>query len=175
MGQPYNPLDGSEIVFVLQDASLVPVPVSALKSSSTILQRSGSASSVTGTTGQTTLATIPVPALGMNSVLRITTAWTFPNSGNSKTLGIQLGGQTLRNFIQAGSGAAQENWNDMVFNRGATNSQLAVLAISSGGNVSDQNALAVDTSVPTSMTITGQLALGTETLTLQAYCVELFL
>ena len=57
-----------------------------------VLARGAAGWSVTGTTTETTLASVSVPAgaMGPNGVLRVTSLWKYPNSANNKTLKVQL-------------------------------------------------------------------------------------
>ena len=141
-----------------------------------VVAQSGTASSVTGTTSETVLATIPIPAgaLGINGVLRITALWSYTNSANNKTLRINFGGTTWFNQVQTTTASAQGM--TMIRNRGSVTSQVgyAISAGSAFGSTSVANATAaINMAVAQNLTITGTLALGTETITLEGYTVEI--
>lgn len=141
-----------------------------------VLGQSGVASSVTGTTTETTLATIPVPAgiMGLNGVLRITTVWTVTNSANNKALRVVLGGSLFSGVDLTTTASAQ--FQAHIRNRGVANSQIGFI-VSSGFPFSTSGGSpvtgAVNTAVAQNLLITGQLASGAETITLEAYTVEL--
>lgn len=141
-----------------------------------VLGQSGVASSVTGTTSETTLATIPVPAglMGLNGVLRVTAMWTVTNSANNKALRVVFGGSLFSGVDLTTTASAQ--FQTHIRNRGAANSQIGFIvssgfpfATSGGSPVTG----AVNTAVAQNLLITGQLASGAETITLEAYTVEL--
>lgn len=75
------------------DLYVNPVP---LRQGILVLGSSGTASSVSSGTAETTLASIVIPprALGTNGRIRITTLWTYTNSGNNKTLRIRYNNAT---------------------------------------------------------------------------------
>lgn len=146
-----------------------------LKSTGTLAQ-SAVAAPVTGTTSETVLATIPIPAnsLGVNGTLRITTLWTITSSANNKTLRVKLGGTPFLDIAMTTTASA--HFQTHIRNRGAANSQIGFILGSgfpfstSGGSPSTG---AVNTATAQNLEITGQLANGTETITLEAYTVEL--
>ena len=141
-----------------------------------VVAQSGTASSVTGTTSETILATIPIPggALGPHGSLRITTLWSYTNSANNKSLRVNMGGTVW--FFQVQTTTASAQALTMIRNRGAVNSQIGY-AISTGsvlGSTSVANpTAAINTAAAQSITITGQLATSTETITLESYTVEI--
>lgn len=140
-----------------------------------MLARSAVAASVTGTLSETTLATITLPAglMGSNGQLRITTFWNGTNSANNKTCKIKLGAGIVHTQVNTTSPVFTQLM--MVRNRNAANSQVCHPAIS--GSFTDTattpTTLAIDTSVATTVTLTAQLANIGETLTIEAYTVEL--
>lgn len=143
---------------------------------SSVLKQSGVAAPVTGTTAETTLATIPLPAgiMGLNGVLRITMVWTVTNSANNKSLRVVLGGSLFSGVDLTTTASAQ--FQVHIRNRGVANSQIGFISSSgfpfstSGGSPVTGT---VDTAVAQNLLITGQLASGAETITLEAYTVEL--
>lgn len=142
-----------------------------------VLAQSATPASVTGTTTETTLATIPIPAgaMGANGSLRITTLWSYTNSANTKTPRVTLGGTAF--FAPALSTTLTAQALTIIRNRNAMNSQVGwasgagTLGIGSSGNANVT--AAVDMSAAQNLLITGQLASAGETLTLEGYTVEL--
>ena len=131
---------------------------------------------VTGTTNETTLATIGIPAsaMGINGYTRIWTLWTATNSANNKTIRVRLGGSVVFSSVVTttpnGSTVVE------IWNRGALNSQISNNSSTGAGLGFTGNAwttTAIDMSVAQNITITGQLANSGETITLEAYTVEL--
>lgn len=145
-----------------------------------VLGRSAVPVSVSATTDEETLATITVPAnaMGPNGTLRIWTTWTHTNSANNKTLSVRFSGasgtQYLALVVTAHAGSQVVT---TISNRNATNSQVgyaASAATSFGSTIASTPATsAVDTTVATTIVISGQKASSGETLTLEWYLVEL--
>lgn len=122
------------------------------------------------------LATVTVPALGANSVLRVDSTFTSPDtSGTNKSVRVRLGATS---FYATGLTTSPNNGRvTVIHNRGATNSQIARVA-SSGANGEGNSATAPtpgteDTSVPTSLTLTAQPAAANIPIVLERYLVEL--
>lgn len=145
-----------------------------------VLAQSSVAVTAPADTTEDTLATITIPAgaMGPNGRLRITTVWTITNSVNNKTLRIRLsgiGGTQFMNSIQTLVTTVRDQHE--IQNRNSASSQLGWNAASSGGFGTSSNAVvtgAIDTSVQTTLVITGQKATSGEVLTLESYIVELF-
>lgn len=137
----------------------------------------GVGASHTGSTAETTLATVNVPAgaMGTNGRLRITTQWSYTLSANSKTIRQKLGGTAFLNGAVTVSTASLRdvreivNANSAAAQKSAASSVGASSQASSGAPASG----AVDTSVAVDLTITGQLGSAAETITLETYLVEL--
>lgn len=141
-----------------------------------VLAQSAVPASVTGTTTETTLATINIPAgaVGPNGSLSITTLWTMTNNADTKTTRIRLAGQGYLAFAAASVMAQQSV--TIIRNRNAYNSQIGYNSASStglGSTGSSNTASTVDMSQAQSLTITGQLGTSTDTITLEGYTVEL--
>jgi hypothetical protein len=128
---------------------------------------------LTGTTNETTLATITIPAgaLGANGQLILEALWTHTNSANSKTVRAKLGGSTLSTSVSTTSAAVVGR--TRIANRNSASSQVAQAGFTDGTTGTAPNTAAVDTSAETTLTITGQLASSGETLTLESYAVFL--
>lgn len=136
---------------------------------------------VTGTTDETTLATISIPAatMGIHGILRTTTLWTVTNSGNAKTLIAKLGGAAGTGYLSRSvTATASISMCTIIRNR---NSQAAQVSFFEGGGASGgwgDNGSAnltgtIDTSAAQDLLIRGTLANSGETITLQSYMVEL--
>lgn len=129
-------------------------------------------------TSEDVLATITIPAgaMGPNGALRISSNWTVTNSANNKSLRIRLGGIGGTQFLlQVLTGSIAVSDLRMIQNRGAANSQVGGPAQMPATTLSGTACVtsAVDTSVSTTLVITGQKALAGEVLTLESYLVEL--
>ena len=144
-----------------------------LKSAGVVAQ-SAVPASVTGTLSETTLATIPIPAgaMGVNGRLRITASYSYTNSANSKQLIVRFGGAVVRGSTRTTS--AQDNFIDMLANRGVANSQFYALAFTTGASAAGiQATSAIDTTQAQNLTLNGTLANIGETITLESYTVEI--
>lgn len=144
-----------------------------------IIAQSAVAVPLTGSTAETTLATIPIPAgaMGANGMLRVRPKFTYTGNTNLKTLRVRFGGTSLW-FGDNGSNAS--NIGSLPFidihNRGVANSQIGTPGSVAGVNYQLAGAFltaAVDTTAAQNLTITGQLANGSDTITLEAYTVEI--
>jgi hypothetical protein len=144
------------------------------------LAKSAVAVPLTGTTAETALVSIPIPAgaMGPNGVLRITTLWSHSGSANAKSLRYRLGendltGAQLMNVTTTATlGIMLQR---MVFNRASQASQItqaSANAASFGTFAASPLATTVDTSIEQSLVISGQLVSAGETITLESYLVE---
>lgn len=138
-----------------------------------VLGQSAVGATAAGDTSDNTIATITVPAnaLGPNGRVRVTALWTTTNNGNNKTLRIKFGGTTFAALVVAST--ASVRFQTEVANRNATNSQVG--GIASGGMATSSSAVftsAHDTTVAQDVTITAQKVVGGDTVTLEAYLVE---
>lgn len=149
-----------------------------------LLGTSAVAVSHTGDTAEFTAATITVPndLVGPNGFIEVEHCWTANNSTNTKTARTRFSGIS-------GTPIAAQNMNSSntitqthkvrIHNRGATNSQLfgTVAGAGAGGwgtsNGSFQTGT-VDTATSTTIVLTIQLAVSTDTLTLEAYTVRAY-
>ena len=130
--------------------------------------------SLTGSTSVVTLATITIPAglLGANGKLKIYPLWATTNNANVKTLRANIGGVLCTTMTSQ----SVPNNSGLVIIRNINNeaaqkcsSGLVAGIGSSTGSIASPT---VDTSAATTITITGQLAVGTDTLTLEDLFVE---
>lgn len=142
-----------------------------------LLARGTTQLSVTGTTSQTTLATVTIPAgaMGPNGVVHIRSLWSAAaNNANAKTARVRLDGNTMS------SGALANNltYSDdrKIINRNSASSQLFLNTASAPFGVSTTalGTQATNTaSAPRDITFTGQLADGADTMSLEYYEVWL--
>lgn len=135
---------------------------------------------VTGTTTETALATVTIPAgaMGLNGGVEIRTSWTYTNSANNKTIRHRFGGISgTVYFATTATTSATAVITTRIRNRGAANSQIGAgpstgfgpYTGGSGAHVTS----AVDTSAAVDISITGELANTGETITLNSYEVWL--
>lgn len=145
-----------------------------------VLARSGSAVSHTGSTSETALATVSLPAgsMGPNGILRVTHLWSMTSSGNVKTPRIRLGGIAGTAFYQqTQTTTVTLRHQTEIANRNNAASQVSWPSIAGGGGwtASAQAATTgtVNTGATLDIVISGQLASSGETITLEAYLIEL--
>lgn len=140
-----------------------------------MLCHSGAQSSHTGDTSETILATCTIPAGEMSAtgMLRINAVYTFTNNADTKTIRMRLGGigGTQYLSIVETTNVSFRLYNYEIYERGATNSQV-------GGSVAGAatgaiQTSAIDMTAAQTLVFTGQLGTGTDTVSLEAYSVEL--
>lgn len=129
----------------------------------------------TGTTSAQDRVTIAVPAnlLGLNGSLEIVARWTVTNNANAKTATIVFGGSTVSSLGLASN--ATSSLQAILSNRNSASSQIGgnnnqVMSLSS----SAWNTLTIDTSVAQNLVLREQLAVGTDSIQIQAYSVRLY-
>ena len=129
---------------------------------------------LTSSTSVVTLATITIPAglLGANGKLKIYPLWATTNNANVKTLRAIFSGSTCTTMTSQ----SVPNNSGLVIIRN-TNSESAQkcssgLVAGIGSSLGSIASPTIDTTAATSITITGQLAVGTDTLTLEDLFVE---
>lgn len=129
--------------------------------------------SVTGTVNETTLATINVPVMGPNDFVEVYTTWAYTNSANTKTLRVRFGGASGTQYLgTTQSTSATTSDYRRIMNAGATNSQVGNYSTSGNPYSASSGAIvtsSVDTTVATTIVISGQLANSGETMTLSNY------
>lgn len=146
-----------------------------------VLGASNIAATLTGSTNETALGTIRIPAgsMGLNGIIRVTTIWEFTNSANSKVLRYRLGGTSGTVWMQHTATTTSGLKDQRQFgNRNSASIQIA-------GPATTNNSFTASSSAPVSMTIntatdqdlviSAQLALDTETIILQSYLIELII
>src|SRR5215472_477231 len=132
--------------------------------------------SLTGTTSETAMFDVPVPAnaMGPVGILRVTTAWSMTNNTNNKqmrgrfsTTANNVAGSMILN-VGATSVAVMQT-QSITRNAAATGSQMTHAVGQANPYLAVPAALvsaSVDTTQVTHLTVTGTLAVGTDTLTL---------
>jgi len=132
--------------------------------------------SLTGTTSETTLATIPIKGgvLGVNGKLRFYILGTVTNSANTKSFKLKHASTTL---WQVGYTTAVGVTAQILFlNKNSESSQVTSLfntAILSGSAATVVTPSAIDTSADFSLTLTGQLADSADSISVTAIFVEI--
>lgn len=146
-----------------------------------VLGQSAVAAALTGTTSETTLATISVAAntMGVHGSIAFHSSWSYTNSANNKNLRLRIGGiggTVCMNYTLTTTATLVDL--RYVANRNSASSQA--VSASSGGQTggfgSSANTLpgpVTDTSAATTFVLTGQLANSGETITLESYRAEL--
>ena len=130
--------------------------------------------SLTGSTSVVTLATITIPAglLGANGKLKIYPLWATTNNANIKTLRVLLGGSpctTMTSFSVPNNSGLIILRNVNSESAQKCSSGLVAGIGSSPGSIASTT---IDTTAATTITLTGQLAVGTDTMTLEDLFVE---
>lgn len=134
---------------------------------------------LTGTTAETALATVPVPggALGLNGGLLIYTSWSYTNSANNKTARIRFGGLTgTQYYNNPQTTSLSMHILHRIRNRNSASSQVGGSSATGGiGGVSSGVLVtsALDTTLPQDIVLSGQLQVGTESISLESYEVWL--
>ena len=130
--------------------------------------------SLTGSTSVVTLATITIPAglLGANGKLKIYPLWATTNNANVKTLRALFSGSPCTTMTSQ----SVPNNSGLVIIRNINSESVqkcsSGLVAGIGSSSGSIAAVTIDTTAATTITITGQLAVGTDTLTLEDLFVE---
>jgi K+-transporting ATPase c subunit len=132
--------------------------------------------SVTGTTNETALATVSIPAgaMGLNGAIHVVTSWTMTNSANAKTVRARLGGVGGTAFMGVGF-TATATFSDIrrIRNQNSASAQVGSAPASStnayGSSTSALPTGAIDTGSAQDLVLTGTLANTGETITLTSY------
>lgn len=140
-----------------------------------IVAASAVAVSNTGTTSEVALATITLPILQPNSIVEVTPIFSNTNSAGTKTLRVRFGGIGGTGYLGiAATTSINTQQKIIIRNRGVTNSQVGFVNTTTvyGNTPSALVTSSVDTSVSTTIVISGQLSSGADTVTLESYQVE---
>lgn len=133
-----------------------------------------------GNTTENILATVSIPAgaMGPNGFIEVVSLWSHTNSANIKTPRVRLGGIAGFAFINPSiSTSASSQLYCILRNRNSVASQVAHAPSTTTMFGSTSSAVvtgAIDTSAAQDLVFTAQLALGTETLGLEAYIVRVW-
>jgi len=128
---------------------------------------------LTGTTSVVTLATITIPAglLGENGKLKIYPLWATTNNANVKTLRLNIGGP-----LSTMTSQSVPNNSGLLIIRNINSESVqkcsSGLVAGIGSSIGSIASPTIDTSAATTITITGQLAVGGDTMTLEDLFVE---
>ncbi len=143
-----------------------------------VLGKNAAAASCPADTSEDILATITIKAgtMGPYGALRVRTQWSTTNNANVKTARIRLGGiggtdflaQPLTNFASTVNETVIQNRNSQASQYGPPAAMAGGFGQSAGTPITG----AIDTSVDTTLVITGQKATNGDTLTLISYIVE---
>ena len=147
-----------------------------LGSGDTLFDSSNVPVSHTGDTVETEVAGVDLPSLQENDVIRFMSLWSTPGgSANNKTGRVRLGGLTGTQYMSITNTTQLSIWEiRTISNRNSVTSQIG-RAISAGMGSSSGAVItsAIDTSISKRLSFTAQLALATESITLEQYYVEL--
>jgi len=118
--------------------------------------------SLTGTTTETTLLTIPINGriMGLRGRLVESAVFTMTNNANNKTFRAKIGGSTIATGTSSNLYSTRLDF--WLLNRNSQSSQYN----------NNTTSFAIDTSVDFDLVITGQLANAADTLTLSALTLE---
>ncbi len=130
---------------------------------------------LTGTTVETTMATLTIPGglLGKTGALRITAFVDMNSNANAKTLRTKFNATTIRTESLASqrTGCLMA----IIRNRNSEAAQMAYNPANAGVaglSSATMGTAAVDTTQDVTLSITGQLGVGTDTLILEGWFVE---
>jgi hypothetical protein len=139
-----------------------------------IMGRSATPVAHTGTTAETTLASVTIPGglLGPSGVVRVWSLWSMTNSANSKTMRHRLGTQSLASYAITTN--SQLRMSCVVMNRGEAAQVFGsgTAGFADAANTGAPGAGAVDTTQDQTVNFTATLAAAGETITLEAWMVE---
>lgn len=130
----------------------------------------------TGTTDETTLATVTIPAdiMGANGAIELLPLYDYTNSANTKTLRAKFGGGLVYSIATTTTTSCQMQY--IVRNANGKSAQVAQASSGSSGMGAVASSLltgSINTANAVSLTITGQLANSGETINLRGYIVRL--
>lgn len=128
-------------------------------------------------TTEDVLATVTIPAntVAANGQIRVWAMFSYTNSANNKTMRARLGGIGGTVYFTATRTSQLVTYAQVwIGNVNATNSQAGFYLETSAGATSQgtRATSAIDMTASTTLVITGQKGLGSETLNLEGYGVE---
>jgi hypothetical protein len=151
-------------------------PPTGTSSPDTLLDQSAQPVSHTGDTAEFTLATITIPAggLGANGKFILEGDITLPSGTNARTVRIKVGGTTIATI--ASTAASSAYFEVHLSNRGSTSSQryMEWHLLSNQTVAKNQGPLTLDSTAAIAVTITAQLGVSTDTITLESRHARLY-
>jgi hypothetical protein len=138
----------------------------------TLTAVTGSNSSFTGSTTETTLINVTVPAgsIGNNGQIVVTANWSCNNSAGAKVGTVYLGGSAIGTASSYTTSTGGSSMNS-IRNRGALGVQSTQLI---GGAAASANVYtAIDTSASVALTITGDTATATDHIVLEGFTIAM--
>ena len=139
----------------------------------TLTAVTGSNASFTGSTTETTLINVTVPAgsMGNNGQIVVTSNWSCNNSAGAKAGAVYFGGTTIGTASSYTTSTGGSSMNS-IRNRGALGVQSTQLV---GGAAAGAHVYtAIDSSINTAVTITGDTATATDHIVLEGFTVMMF-
>lgn len=137
----------------------------------------GNSSTVTGTTLETTLASVNLKggALGMNDYIEAVMMFSYSNSVNDKTMRFKIG--TSEYFVGLATTSATAVRRVEIFNRNSQASQVSYapsVFIDNGSTTVAVGTFTEDLSLDKTIAVTGQLESGAETIALESLHIILW-
>jgi hypothetical protein len=126
-------------------------------------------------TTEHTFVTVNIPPglLGLNGIVEVDAVFSYSNNANTKTMKYKFGGGSF--FSTTATATSSAAFIKRLQNRGVANSQLGEAAssqVQGGTNANAPYTAAIDTTATVAVAIVGQLAVGTDTMTLERYTVR---
>ena len=138
-----------------------------------VVAQSGATATLTGSTSETTLATVVIPAnaMGLNGVLRISVLWSYTNNANNKTLSLTFGGSLIATAVRTTT--AVDEWLISLRNRNNQTAQVkAGASVPTPASTTALQTFTVNTAASQNLVFTGTLANAADSIVLQGYTVE---
>lgn len=164
----------SECGYPARGSALAGGGVAGLKSRG-VLSAFGAASVLMGSTALTTMGnTIALPAntLGNNGQLIVTPRWSTNATANAKTLSFYIDGVAICNFNTANNGSVHDQFSIECRNSQQSQVGRGVASVITFGVGPTNAAFAIDFSLPHTLAFKAQLAVGTDTATLESSLIE---
>jgi hypothetical protein len=141
--------------------------------SGTLTAVTGSNGSFTGSTTETTLINVTLPAgsLGNNGQVVVTANWACNNSAGAKTGTVYLGGSAVGSTSSYTTSTGGSSMNS-IRNRGVLTAQTSQLI--GGASTGASVYTAIDTSIDKAITITGDTATATDHIILEGFTIKMY-
>lgn len=145
----------------------------ALGAAATLTAAVGSNSGYTGvtTTIQMAAAVIPAGLMGTNGAVRLTGYWAHNSSAGAKVAGILFGGSTVLTSSQTTTLGI--NLTKTVHNRAADKQLIRVAVDNQIAQSVAPTLLSIDTTAEVTASLTGSVAVATDTMVLESFLIEL--